>query len=124
MSGQRVEAEKTGGKRYVGMGNLSGLLVKRKTEEETLRSVDADEDVEESPSKRDIGVSASWHLNQKASGTDSTPGKLLLTIPLPSLQLHTIAASLMAELVVYGQQCGRQRWCQSQSDEILGRVRG
>jgi len=64
LSGKRVEAEKTGGKPYVGMGDLSRLLAKRKAEE-TLRSVDADEDVEESPSKRDIGVSASWHLNQK-----------------------------------------------------------
>ena len=53
-----MEAEKTGGKPYEGMGNLSRLLAKRKAEEEALRSADADEDVEESPSKRDIGVSA------------------------------------------------------------------
>ena len=58
LSGIRVEADKTGGKPYEGMGNLSRLLAKRLAEEEALRSADADEDVEESPSMRDIGVSA------------------------------------------------------------------
>ena len=59
LSDKRLEAEKTGGRPYEGMGNLSRLLAKRKAEEEeALRSADADEDVEESPSKSDIGVSA------------------------------------------------------------------
>ena len=59
LSDKRLEAEKTGGRPYEGMGNLSRLLAKRKAEEEeTLRSADADEVIEESPSKRDIGVSA------------------------------------------------------------------
>ena len=40
------------------MGSLGRLLAKRKAEEEALRSADADEDPEESPSKSDIGVFA------------------------------------------------------------------
>ena len=58
MSGERAEAEKSGGKPCQGMGNLIRLLAKRKADEEALRSANADEGVEESPSKRDIGGSA------------------------------------------------------------------
>ena len=78
------------------MGNLIRLLAKRKADEEALRSADADEGVEESPSKRDIRVSTKLtsesedERHRKQSQKPASDGS-----PLPSLRLHMIAASLV-----------------------------
>ena len=103
MSGERAEAEKSGGKPCQGMGNLIRLLAKRKADEEALRSADADEGVEESPSKRDIRVSTKLTSESEDGRHRKHSRNPAPDDPLPSLRLHTTVASLMAELVAHGQ---------------------